>query len=317
MEGSEECFLTQFRQAFISVWRGQVCHLGKRSCILLLIALELSAVAFAIAAPNERAAQVANKDAAALVESLKAVDPKVRYAAARSVAKLGSKAQPAIEPLIAALKDFGAPVEPDLQYAGPRVRDAASDALAQIGRPAVPALMKALTHKDAAVREAAARTLGKIGPAAQEAFPALKSGLADSQDWVRWRVVRALARVGQQPKVVVPLLSQVFRDGKEHGTRLAALEALHDADPGGTFAIPVLVEGLKNPDGYLIGAAARTFGQFGANAKSAAPALTKALQSNQQRWGMHYDMGFTEPGASTWREPWERSVQMRHPRCRH
>jgi HEAT repeat protein len=268
---------------------------GTQSRILLSIVLGFSAVVIEIATSNEVAAQVAQKNALAFAESLNSENPKVRYNAVRALAKLGPKAQPAIASLIAALKDYGAPVDDDLQYLGPRVRDAASDALAQIGQPTVLALLKALGHKDEAIRDGAARTLGKLGPLAQESFPALKAAISESQDWVRSSVIRAIGRVGQHPKVVVPLLSQVFRDEKEYVARMAALEALHDADPDGTFAIPVLVEGLKDPDGAILGAAARTLGQFGRNAKTAVPALTEALRSKQQRWGMHFHVGFRAP----------------------
>jgi HEAT repeat protein len=46
-------------------------------------------------------------------------------------------------------------------------------------KDAVPQLVRLLDDPDPAVRKAAARTLGRIGPAAQEAVPALMKSLLE------------------------------------------------------------------------------------------------------------------------------------------
>jgi len=241
-------------------------------------------------------AEVAADDVADLIALLQSDKPKVRYDAARSLKKLGAKAEPAIKPLVAALRDSGAPTEFDVQYLGPRVRDAASDALVRIGLPAIPALIEALSHKDNEIRELAARTLGELGPLAKDSFAALTRALDDPEDLVRSNVVCAIGRVGADAKVVVPLLEQIFRRSQNDDyIRVEVLEALHDADPRGTMVIPILVEGLKDSDGDVMAAAARTLGKFGAKGRMAVAQLNEALSTTKRYWTSVADVGFTVP----------------------
>jgi len=241
-------------------------------------------------------AEVAADDVADLVKLLQSDQPKVRYDAARSLKKLGVKAEPAIKPLITALKDSGAPIEFDVQYLGPRVRDAASDALVRIGRPAVPALIEALKHKNAKTRDMAARTLGELGPLAKNSFAALTRALDDPEFWVRSSVVRALGSVGAEPKLVVPLLEQLFHSSqKKDYIRVEILEALHAADPQGTMVIPILVKGLKDSDGDVMAAAARTLEKFGPKGGLAVDELTKALATTKVRWDSYADVAWEVP----------------------
>ncbi|QDT99265.1 HEAT repeat domain-containing protein [Gimesia aquarii] len=240
--------------------------------------------------------EVAADDVADLVTLLKSDQPKVRYDAARSLNKFGAKAKPAIKPLIAALKDDGAPTEFGIQILGPRVRDAASDALVRIGRPAVPALIEALSHKNNTTREMAAKTLGELGPLAKNSISTLTKTLDDPEDEVRCSAIGAIVRVGAEPKVVVPLLEQIFRSSQNNDfIRVWVLEALHDADPQGTMVIPILVEGLKDSNGDVMSAAARTLEIFGAKGGLAANELNKALATTKVRWDIVADVGFTVP----------------------
>lgn len=241
------------------------------------------------------ATQLMADEVADLVGHLRSDKPKVRYDAARSLKALGPKATSAIEPLVDTLSDQGAPVEYDLNYFGPRVQDAASEALVEIGRAAVPELVEALGRRDTEVRKLAARTLGEIGPTANDCFTVLKGVLDDDDEWVRWDAVRAVGKVGANPKDVVPLLEAVFRRDEEDFVREAALKALHDADPEGTTVIPLLIEGLKESDGDIVAAAAQTLGEFGANASAAIPELTELLSTDKRRWDAYYDVGYTSP----------------------
>lgn len=240
--------------------------------------------------------EIVADDVADLAALLKSNQPKVRYDAARSLKKIGVKAEPAIKPLIAALKDGGAPTEFNIQYMGPLVRDAASDALVRIGRPAVPPLIEALNHKNPSTRAMAAMTLGKLGPRAKNSFAALTKKLDDPENWVRSNVVCAMGRVGAEPKVVVPIFEKKFRSSQKNDSiRCEILVALHDADPEGTMVIPILMEGLKDSDGDVMYAAARTLGEFGAKARLAVGELNQALSTIKVRWKMVADMGFTVP----------------------
>ena len=93
---------------------------------------------------------------------------------------------PAVQPLIAALKDRN-------------TRDAASDALAKIGAPIVEPLIAALKDNDLGVRKGAANALGKIGDArAVEPLIAalMEGGTDDSAGVLRSATARALGNIG-------------------------------------------------------------------------------------------------------------------------
>ncbi|MER3501614.1 MAG: PBS lyase [Candidatus Fervidibacterota bacterium] len=84
-----------------------------------------------------------------LIEALRDRDWEVRWAAAYALGKIG---KPAVEPLIEALRDRDG-----------KVRRAAADALGAIGDArAVEPLIEALRDRDWEVREAAVNALGKI-----------------------------------------------------------------------------------------------------------------------------------------------------------
>jgi HEAT repeat protein len=151
--------------------------------------------------------------------------PAVRLAAARALGRIGPEARVALPPLAALLvNDEGSMrsaaiealprIDPDwegvtdsegalpilvarLQETGTRAAEAA-DALALIGAPATSSLIQALASDASAVRQAAATTLGRIGPPARYAVPALTAALKDPHDRVREAAAQALARMALQ-----------------------------------------------------------------------------------------------------------------------
>jgi HEAT repeat protein len=160
-----------------------------------------------------------------LVECLGDKDRRVRLAAARSLGQVGPGAEVALEAVVKALADLAEPVRKtaaealqriDARWtASPRVRGAldglvealkrtgedgqlAADVLVLIGPPCVPLLIQAVASPDRIQREAAATTLGRIGPAAAEAIPALVQAEQDSHGWVRAAATKALEQVGPQ-----------------------------------------------------------------------------------------------------------------------
>jgi HEAT repeat protein len=62
-------------------------------------------------------------------------------------------------------------------------------------QPAVPALVQALQDQSAAVREASARSLGKIGAPAKPAIPELVRLAQDKDNSVRAAAAEALQRI--------------------------------------------------------------------------------------------------------------------------
>ena len=106
---------------------------------------------------------------------------------------LGAIGEPAVDPLIEALRQTAEPVEiteePILTHA--------AYALSAIGAATVPSLTAVLNDDSAWwVRAAAADTLGDIGKPAAEAIPALIQALDDPSEWVRRNSVNALGTIG-------------------------------------------------------------------------------------------------------------------------
>ena len=64
--------------------------------------------------------------------------------------------------------------------------------------PAVPALLDGLKDPEALVRHQAIRTLGSLGPAAQEAVPALTEAMKDPDGGVRLMAWDALRKIKGQ-----------------------------------------------------------------------------------------------------------------------
>jgi hypothetical protein len=90
------------------------------------------------------------------------------------------------------------------------MREAAAVALSRIGEPAVPALVEALKSPDPNIRQQAADTLARIGPAAANAVPALTGLLEDPDPRVKKSAVRALGQIGPAAATAVPSLMRAL-----------------------------------------------------------------------------------------------------------
>jgi HEAT repeat protein len=103
-------------------------------------------------------------------------------------------------------------------------RRAIAETLAEIGDPAVPPLVaEGLTDSSKRVRRCAARALGLIGSAADEALEGLVAALDDASRSVRLLAIDALGQIGD-PRAAVPLVALL--DDKDDDVREAAVDAL-------------------------------------------------------------------------------------------
>lgn len=137
-------------------------------------------------------------------------DDRIGHAAAEALVEIGD---PAVEPLIAALKN-----ERD------KVRQSAAKALGRIGDPrAVEPLIAALQDDHGHVRELSARALGSIGdPRAVEALIAVLQG--KDYEYVREAAAEALGKIGDA-RAIEPLLAALQVWGLSE-TAAVALERL-------------------------------------------------------------------------------------------
>lgn len=143
-----------------------------------------------------------------------------------------------------------------LQKLPPRVRSAA---FRYVGPP-----------NATAVRMAAARSLGIIGPEARTAVPALVGALRDQETGVRWEAAAALGRIGKDS---VPALIGGLWD-RDVKVRHTATYALGVVGPEADAAIPALIHRLKDLNAGVRASAASSLSGIGA---PALPALMDLL----------------------------------------
>lgn len=190
-----------------------------------------------------------------LVKALKGPD-KLQIAAARSLGRLGPAGAPATEALTAIVKKGEARTAPvaaeslaELGDRGARsllalvaedeekIWSAANTGLLRVRSPlAVPALVAGLRDERNPVRQAAALTLGQIGPAARDAVTPLVAILRDPRSDIREAAAAALARIGPP---AVASLAKALADLDTEGMR-RAVAALESVGPQARDAAPAL-----------------------------------------------------------------------------
>jgi HEAT repeat protein len=198
-----------------------------------------------------------------LIDALKAWDMDVRRSAALALEEIGwepktpeEKAfyllalrkldelvkigEPAVEPLIGALKDRSKDVRRSAALALGKIRDAR----------AVEPLIDALKDRSKDVRGSAALALGEIGD--KRAVLPLIGSLKDSYWWVRRRAALALEKIGWKP-----------RSQDEMIAYLLALEKRDELAKIGEPAIEPLIRVLKDWDQDVRRSAALTLGRIG------------------------------------------------------
>jgi HEAT repeat protein len=160
-----------------------------------------------------------------MVQALADPNRRVRLASVRALGPIGPEATAALPALTQALADSSEAVRKAAAEALPRIDprwashpdvqasiaslignlkkvgeegQVAVAAFTLMGPASVPVLIEALAADDRILREAAATTLGRIGPAAQAAIPALTHSLEDRHGWVREAAANALKKVDPQ-----------------------------------------------------------------------------------------------------------------------
>src|SRR5262249_8918017 len=153
------------------------------------------------------------------------------------------------------------------------------------------ALCATLRDKDVDLRAAAARCLGRLGPAARQIVvgdggvevavivPALLRALGDRDSSVRIQAALALWKVGHRTDASLTLLvRELSVPGDEAPDRKCAAEALCEIGAEGRAAVPGLIRALRSPDTTVRFLAAGVLGAMGPAAASAAPELGVLLE---------------------------------------
>ena len=171
-------------------------------------------------------------DVARSIDALRDSEASVRLDAAYS---LGTSGEPAVEPLIDALRHAPQPGETTDEP----IRLNAANALSAIGSPAVPALISLLNDDSPWwVRATAADTLGDVGEPSTDAVPALLRALEDESEWVRRNAANALGTIGAGGDALIVAL----RDAHPL-VRCAAVSALVRMCSGDEYGVPGMGNG--------------------------------------------------------------------------
>jgi HEAT repeat protein len=211
-----------------------------------------------------------------LIEDLGHGDKLVRRNAAKALALMGPKAEPALSVLTKALEDYE-----------PAVRYHAASALGHIGPAAQDskyALMQALQDKDHGVRVQAAQALGKIKPKSQDVVLALIRALSDKDILVRASAMRALQVINPNAALdLIPKLKSEFIRNLGHedeGIRFYATLALKELGLLAPEALNPLLETLKDTQASVRQGAAQALVRMG---PEILPALIRAWRENRDR----------------------------------
>jgi len=133
-----------------------------------------------------------------------------------------------------------------------------------------------LRDADPGNRMLAAESLGRMGPAAEEAVPELIQVLGEENDSLRSTAVTALAAIGTG---AVPALVAAL-DHQGPAVRSGAADALGSIGAGSTEAIPALINLLGDRDYEISHRAASALGRIGA---AAVPALLQVAAKEDGR----------------------------------
>ena len=149
-------------------------------------------------------------------------------------------------------------------------------ALAGCGRNHVAGLAEALEHADVKQRRAAARELAELGTEAAEAMPALSKAINDEDREVRRLAIHAIGQIGPQADSYLAALVDALEDD-ELPVRLAAAFAINRIAPEEESHREVLIGTMRMGEGGTIVAVGQT-GQRGA---WAVPTLIELLRDER------------------------------------
>jgi HEAT repeat protein len=196
---------------------------------------------------------------------------------------------------IAAVKELGARAVPNLKWIVGRKNSWWRMKVWQ-AYPKLPGGVQAVIQKRVArpeiatPREAAAFSLGLIGPAAKEAVPALIKALGDGEGTVAWKAAVALARIGGDS---VPRLIKALK-GRNPVVRSMAAYTLGETGPASIPAIPGLIRAAGDPVEAVRNASMNSLTELGppavlALAEAAAQTKDAAMRATATRALEQYD----------------------------
>jgi hypothetical protein len=166
-------------------------------------------------------------------------------------------------------------------------------------RAAIPSLIRGATFTNANVRWVAVSALGKIRSDPAVVIPVLTNAFRDPDMFVRQNALIALSEFGKDAEPLIPAIAEMLND-REHWVQTAALNALGNLHANPALTIPALNGALHNTNVYFALDVARTLQGFGPDARPAVPAMIevlKRLPNEMARSNMRSIIDQIEPGA--------------------
>ena len=164
------------------------------------------------------------------------------------------------------------------QTASEDTKKAALKACAVLGTLAAPAISDVVAHLPIpGFTIEAAIALSFMG---EDAFIPLRDALASEDPTVRKESLRAIGKLRERAPLDTPVVIPLLLDGladPEPGVRVVAATYLGIIHEEGEVAVPALIETLQDEDPEVRAAAATALGSFGSEAAVAVPALKKAV----------------------------------------
>ncbi len=226
-------------------------------------------LAFLLIAGFASVAAAADRNLAAVKQSLSSDDAKTRLEALRDLLDFEPADLAAMTgDLVKALDD-----------SDPYVRAYAALALGKLNKPnagVVKALAKTLTDKDARVRGMAVRSLRQVKPDPEVMLPVMIQVLEEAEPQAAMLAVETIAASGD--KAIAGLTNAL----KHERARYWACIALGEAGPKAKGAIPALKQTLSDKRPEVQMQALIALGKIGPDAASAVPQISEFLKQGQE-----------------------------------
>ncbi len=271
------------REAVMALYYIRADH--KMSLPVLAKALEDSDPSVRVAALDELTS-IGEPAVPVLTKALE--KPAVRYWAVLALGELGDKAAPAVDALIAALKDDRAETRREVLVTLARIGPDAAKA--------VPAITPLLNDQDKAVAHAAVLALGRMGPAAASAVDAVRQLRKTTKDELM-KTVSAWALAHIEPtneaarRDAIAQLTEALQ-AENPRVQSAALKGLVELEPDPARLVPILAGVLCQGEKPLVDEA---FAAVAAMGDAATPALVEALKNPGAVSAGHGAVGPTRP----------------------
>lgn len=145
----------------------------------------------------------------------------------------------------------------------------------------VPALVDVAESQDSHARNYALTALGAIHQQPGECIPTLLKAVSDPSPQIQENAIRALGAFGPSAGEHVAAVAARF-DSTHWTTRQAICSALARWPSGTAISVPILLQGLQDPEPTVRISAATGLGEIRADPKKVVPALMKAAEESDE-----------------------------------